>query len=121
MLFGVFLILYSQAAIIQSCPRQCRCDPLKDRVFCHSRGLIKIPKNIPRDTTQLFLQDNKLQNSDELDIELSKLTRLQKLMIFNNNLERIPKINSLYLRKLKIDSNRYVYQLVNSIRNTTST
>ena len=56
-----------KSEIIQNCPINCRCDLTRGRVFCHNRGFIRIPKNIPPDTKTLNLQDNQLENSAELD------------------------------------------------------
>ena len=62
-----------KADIFQSCPSECRCDINKDRVFCHNRGLVRIPKNIPRDTTQL-VNTKKRSNICEKDHFFFKLS-----------------------------------------------
>ena len=61
------LVCQLKSEIIQNCPINCRCDLTRGRVFCHNRGFIRIPKNIPPDTKTLNLQDNQLENSAELD------------------------------------------------------
>ena len=93
-------------ATVQSCPDACRCMPKTKKVYCNNRNLFEIPKNIPEDTKVLFLQDNRLENSAQLEAELQKLTQLERLMFYNNNLEKIPKLNSQYLRKLHLNNNR---------------
>lgn len=47
-----------------------------------------------------------LSSSDLLDSELSKLTQLTRLMLYNNNLTRIPSVSSVSLRQLKISNNK---------------
>ena len=85
---------------------ECRCEFSRQRVFCHNRGLVRIPLNIPPTTKILYLQDNLLTNSDALDSELSRLTQLTRLMLYNNHLTGIPRVSSVYLRQLKIDRNK---------------
>merc|ERR1712159_428551 len=87
------------------CPEQCRCDGRK-RVYCNNRNFSSVPNNIPLDTKVLHLQDNELKNSEILDSVLGKLTQLESLKLYNNKLDRIPKLNSNYLREVHFNKNR---------------
>lgn len=102
-LFAYFIATLSAA---NTCPTGCRCEFVRQRVFCHNRGLVRIPMNIPTTTKMLYLQDNLLSSSVLLDNELSRLTQLTRLMLYNNNLTRIPSVASVHLRQLKIDRNK---------------
>ena len=92
-------------ALVRGCPEECRCDSRK-RVYCNNRNLSELPRNIPADTKVLFLQDNRLTNTLQLEQELARLTKLERLEFFNNNLESIPKLNSINLRELHLSNNR---------------
>lgn len=96
----------------EGCPEQCRCDGRK-RVYCNNRNFSAVPKNIPIDTKVLHLQDNELQNSEELDSTLGHLTQLESLKLYNNKLDRMPKLNSKYLREVHLNKNR-----INTISST---
>ena len=96
----------SEIASNEECPVGCRCEFVRQQVFCHNRGLMKIPLNIPRTTKMLYLQENMLSSTSLLDRELSKLTQLTRLMLYDNNLTRIPTLSSVHLEKLKIDRNK---------------
>ena len=103
---NLFVYFIATIAAANTCPTGCRCEFVRQRVFCHNRGLVRIPMNIPRTTKMLYLQDNLLSSSVLLDNELSRLTQLTRLMLYNNNLTRIPSVSSLHLRQLKIDRNK---------------
>lgn len=87
------VILILTAAILSSsaCPRRCRCDGRRTTVYCNGRGLLRIPFGIPRNTTTLYLQNNRLANSPNLDKILSSLTQLRRLDLSNNSLTSFPK------------------------------
>ena len=90
---------------VQSCPTECRCDN-RNRVYCNNRDLTKIPSNIPVHTKILYLQDNELTSTTQLERELGHLTYLERLMLYNNRLDTFPKLRSKYLRELRINKNR---------------
>ena len=91
MMYLYFLIIASSAsASISSksgtkCPVACRCDGLRKRVYCNSRALKSIPDDIPIDTKVLYLQDNQLASNAELDITLSTLVNLERVMLYSND------------------------------------
>ena len=89
-----------------SCPDQCRCNSRK-QVYCNNRNLSKLPDNIPTDTRVLFLQDNQLTNTPELEAKLGKLDKLERLMFYSNQLETIPKLQAPNLRELRLNNNRF--------------
>ena len=112
MMYLYFLIIASSAsASISSksgakCPVACRCDGLRKRVYCNSRALKSIPDDIPIDTKVLYLQDNQLASNTELDITLSTLVNLERVMLYSNQLTSIPKFNSKSLHELRLNSNK---------------
>ena len=106
-----FLIIASSASASISaksakCPVACRCDGLRKRVYCNSRALKSIPDDIPIDTKVLYLQDNQLASNVELDITLSTLVNLERVMLYSNQLTQIPKFNSKSLHELRLNSNK---------------
>lgn len=90
---------------VRACPDECRCDQ-RNRVYCNNRNLSKIPANIPVHTKILYLQDNALTSSEQLERELGHLSYLERLMLYNNQLDTFPKLCSKYLRELRINNNR---------------
>jgi len=52
------------------------------------------------------LQDNELENSDQMDRTLSRLTQLESLKLYNNKLSRMPRLNSKFLREVHLNKNR---------------
>ena len=88
-----------------TCPVECRCSSAQ-KVYCNSRDLLYVPEGIPADTKALYLQDNLLTNSADVDRALSKLHHLEKLMLYNNNLETIPQLDAPWLRELRLNNNR---------------
>ena len=111
MMYLYFLIIASSASASISaksakCPVACRCDGLRKRVYCNSRALKSIPENIPIDTKVLYLQDNQLASNVELDITLSTLVNLERVMLYSNQLTQIPKFNSKSLHELRLNSNK---------------
>ena len=108
-----FLIIASSASAsisaksgLAKCPVACRCDGSRKRVYCNSRALKSIPTDIPIDTKVLYLQDNQLGSSEELDITLSTLVNLERVMLYSNQLTQIPKFNSKSLHELRLNSNK---------------
>ena len=99
-LIGLFL------SCVAPCPEECRCDRARKRVYCNNRDLSQIPRQIPWDTRLLFLQDNELTSSQQLERELGKLNNLERLMLYNNKLEVFPKLRSANVRELRINNNR---------------
>ena len=96
MMYLYFLIMASSASASISaksakCPVACRCDGSRKRVYCNSRALKSIPTDIPIDTKVLYLQDNQLASSEELDVTLSSLVNLERVMLYSNQLTQIPK------------------------------
>ena len=95
--------------MILSCPDECRCNNRK-QVYCNNRNLQALPDNIPADTKVLFLQDNQLINTAELEAQLGKLDKLERLMFYSNQLATIPKLNAPNLRELRLNNNRLPYR-----------
>ena len=113
MMYLYFLIIASSASAsisaksgLAKCPVACRCDGSRKRVYCNSRALKSIPTDIPIDTKVLYLQDNQLASSEELDITLSTLVNLERVMLYSNQLTQIPKFNSKSLHELRLNSNK---------------
>jgi len=104
-MFLLILAIFGHNCLILACPEQCRCDSRK-RVYCNNRNFSLIPQNIPTDTKVLHLQDNELENSEALDLTLGRLTQLESLKLYNNKLNRMPKLNSKYLREVYLNKNR---------------
>jgi len=97
--------LFWLMGMILSCPDECRCNNRK-QVYCNNRNLQALPDNIPADTKVLFLQDNQLTNTAELEAQLGKLDKLERLMFYSNQLATIPKLNAPNLRELRLNNNR---------------
>jgi Leucine-rich repeat (LRR) protein len=92
-------------AVIDACPKACRCSA-SGRVYCNGKGLTEVPYGIPVDTQILFLQDNDLENTPELNQFLGQLPQLEKLMLFNNQLAKMPEFYSETLRELNLNGNK---------------
>lgn len=101
----VLLFVQIINGLVNSCPSECRCES-RDRVYCNNRGFKEIPAGIPLRTKVLHLQDNSLVSSNRLDEELEKLVYLERVMLYSNRLERVPKFRSTSLRELRLNSNR---------------
>uniref|UniRef100_A0A8C5W5Y3 Biglycan n=1 Tax=Leptobrachium leishanense TaxID=445787 RepID=A0A8C5W5Y3_9ANUR len=108
------------------CPFGCHCHLRV--VQCSDLGLTSIPKDIPKDTSLLDLQNNKITEIKKDDLKgltklyalvlvnnkISKinekafepLNKLQKLYISKNNLEEIPKNLPVSLVELRIHENK---------------
>lgn len=97
--------LFWLIGLVLTCPDECRCNARK-QVYCNNRNLRALPDNIPTDTKVLFLQDNQLTNSQELEEQLAKLNNLERLMFYSNQLEFIPRLNAPNLRELRLNNNR---------------
>ena len=81
------------------------------KVFCNNRNLDRIPEGIPSTTRQLYLQDNMLTSTLELESSLRQLKNLVSLRLYNNRLTKIPKLDSTYLLDLRINQNRFVFRV----------
>lgn len=77
------LALLALAGTVASCPDLCRCQA-RGRVYCMQKNLETVPYGIPADTKYLFLQNNRIVNSPELNERLSMLPQLERVMLFNN-------------------------------------
>ena len=89
------------------------------KVFCNNRNLDRIPEGIPSTTRQLYLQDNMLTSTIELESALRQLKNLVSLRLYNNRLTKIPKLDSTFLLDLRINQNRFDFH-VNFRRDNTS-
>ncbi|XP_078276352.1 decorin-like [Rhinoraja longicauda] len=86
-----------------ACPPRCRCHVTV--VQCSNLGLAKVPPYIPRDTTILDLQNNKIRELMERDFRNLKALRI--LILVNNRLRRVhsralaplPNLRRLYLSR----------------------
>lgn len=103
---ATWLIASILIGCVRPCPEECRCDRARKRVYCNNRDLSQIPRQIPSDTRLLFLQDNELTSTQQLERELGKLNNLERLMLYNNKLDVFPKLKSANLRELRINNNR---------------
>ena len=99
LLFGTLL------SLAVSCPTVCRCSG-RGRVYCNDKSLTSVPYGIPVDTKTLFLQNNRLINSPELNSRLSRLPQLERLMLYNNELVEFPGIQSVTLREMDLNGNQ---------------
>uniref|UniRef100_A0A803JHX6 Biglycan n=1 Tax=Xenopus tropicalis TaxID=8364 RepID=A0A803JHX6_XENTR len=108
------------------CPFGCQCHLRV--VQCSDLGLTSVPKNLPKDTTLLDLQNNKITEIKKEDFKgltnlyalvivnnkISKVNdkafepmqKMQKLYISKNNLEEIPKNLPKSLVELRIHENK---------------
>ncbi|XP_071091195.1 protein slit-like isoform X2 [Haliotis cracherodii] len=77
------------------CPPKCSCDGTKVR--CSHLDMTDIPKYIPLDTTELYLDVNEITN---IPMEIGLLTKLQKLDLSHNNIETLPELIFANLTKL---------------------
>jgi len=80
--------LAGDCVIDAECPSACSCDG--SVVDCSARGLTEVPRDIPRFTTDLLLQDNeltkvrsdglfgRLPNLVKLDLRRNKITGIEK-------------------------------------------
>ncbi|TRY65093.1 hypothetical protein DNTS_026850 [Danionella cerebrum] len=66
------------------CPESCTCSDTVVR--CSNRGLHSLPKNIPKDTTELYLEGNQLTSVPK---ELPSLKHLTLLDLSNNSISHL--------------------------------
>jgi len=85
------------------------CRTKNKSAFCQEKHLYEIPYGIPDDTTKLFLQDNQIKNSKELEDTLSRLVSLQLINFCNNNLTAVPMNLPRTLTRLMLVSNQVKY------------
>ena len=62
----IFILVQLTQVHCNECPEACACSGTT--VDCYDRNLLKIPENIPQDTTRL---DIRVSNNHELDIGVS--------------------------------------------------
>ncbi|XP_053407432.1 protein slit-like isoform X1 [Mercenaria mercenaria] len=74
------------------CPDKCTCTGTVVR--CSRKDLKNIPKGIPLDTTELYLDDNGIEevesSSDDIVSEIGRLTQLTRLDLSNNQIMSLP-------------------------------
>ncbi|KAM4663172.1 biglycan [Discoglossus pictus] len=89
------------------CPFGCHCHL---RVIqCSDLGLTSVPKNIPKDTTLLDLQNNKITEIKKDDFK--GLTHLYALVLVNNKIskchekafDQLPRLQKLYISKNSLE------------------
>jgi len=81
------------------------CRRNKNKYFCQERELKEIPSDVVGpDVTILFLYDNQIESTEQLDIHLSMFNKLQVLDMHNNRLNRVPRTPQSVM-ELNFDSN----------------
>lgn len=108
-LHTVILIISAATLSSSACPPRCRCDGKRTIVYCNEKGLLDIPFGIPTNTTTLFLQNNRLVNSPNLDSTLSSLINLRKLDLSDNSLTSFPKNLPATLKQVFMKGNDIKY------------
>uniref|UniRef100_A0A3P9L0I9 Leucine-rich repeat transmembrane protein FLRT3 n=1 Tax=Oryzias latipes TaxID=8090 RepID=A0A3P9L0I9_ORYLA len=99
---GLLLGLANPLVTSASCPSVCRCDGTF--IYCNDRGLTSIPLGIPRDATVLFLQNNRIKSSG-IPTELRRLSKVEKIYLYCNNLDEFPTNLPLGLKELHLQEN----------------
>lgn len=72
------LLLLVLSASAEPCPRECACTGLT--IECSNRGLVHVPRNIPRNVERLDLQGNNLTVIRRSDFEGMKKLRILQLL-----------------------------------------
>ncbi|XP_042288844.1 leucine-rich repeat transmembrane protein FLRT3 [Thunnus albacares] len=99
---GLLLGLANPLVTSASCPSACRCDGTF--IYCNDRGLTSIPTGMPQDATVLFLQNNRIKSSG-IPAELRRLTNVEKIYLYCNNLDEFPTNLPLGLKELHLQEN----------------
>ncbi|KAM7408990.1 hypothetical protein PAMA_002621 [Pampus argenteus] len=99
---GLLLGLANPLVTSASCPSACRCDGTF--IYCNDRGLTSIPTGMPQDATVLFLQNNRIKSSG-IPTELRRLTNVEKIYLYCNNLDEFPTNLPLGLKELHLQEN----------------
>ena len=109
--FHLVLWLWMEITFVRSsfCPRECRCDRNRKRVFCIERNLEVVPVEIPESTEIVFLQRNKIISSRETDRNLQKLLHLRELDLHKNKLTTLPQNLPVSLEVLSVRQNSISY------------
>ncbi|XP_053551314.1 biglycan [Bombina bombina] len=97
----------SPAPPMDLCPFGCQCHLRV--VQCSDLGLTSVPKNIPKDTTLLDLQNNKITEIKKDDFK--GLHQLYALVLVNNKIskchenafDQLPKLQKLYISKNSLE------------------
>uniref|UniRef100_A0A8D0D210 Leucine-rich repeat transmembrane protein FLRT3 n=1 Tax=Sander lucioperca TaxID=283035 RepID=A0A8D0D210_SANLU len=99
---GLLLGLANPLVTSASCPSACRCDGTF--IYCNDRGLTSIPTGMPQDATVLFLQNNRIKSSG-IPAELRRLSNVEKIYLYCNNLDEFPTNLPLGLKELHLQEN----------------
>ncbi|XP_036402376.1 leucine-rich repeat transmembrane protein FLRT3 [Megalops cyprinoides] len=99
---GLLLGLISPSVTSASCPSACRCDGTF--IYCNDRDLTSIPTGIPADATVLYLQNNRIKSAG-IPPELRKLTRVEKIYLYCNNLDEFPTNLPVSVKELHLQEN----------------
>ncbi|KAL6101651.1 flrt3 [Pungitius sinensis] len=99
---GLLLGLANPLVTSASCPSACRCDGTF--IYCNDRGLTSIPTGLPQDATVLFLQNNRIRSSG-IPAELRRLSNVEKIYLYCNNLDEFPTNLPLGLKELHLQEN----------------
>ena len=88
----VFLVFFAVVPFITmkvKCPSKCQCIPHRKRitVFCRSRKLTEVPKDIPKETYTLSLEDNDLRKIQPRSF--AHINELYRLILSGVNLTHI--------------------------------
>jgi len=99
---GLLLGLANPLVTSASCPSSCRCDGTF--IYCNDRGLTSIPLGIPLDATVLFLQNNRIKSAG-IPTELQRLSNVEKIYLYCNNLDEFPANLPLGVKELHLQEN----------------
>ncbi|XP_020777058.1 leucine-rich repeat transmembrane protein FLRT3 [Boleophthalmus pectinirostris] len=99
---GLLLGLANPLVTSASCPSVCRCDGTF--IYCNDRGLTSIPSGLPQDATVLFLQNNRIKSSG-IPTDLRRLSNVEKIYLYCNNLDEFPTNLPLGVKELHLQEN----------------
>ncbi|KAF2881868.1 hypothetical protein ILUMI_24300 [Ignelater luminosus] len=94
----VIYYLCTIASCAKDCPKSCTC--LGDYVDCSQKNLVSVPSDIPKWTSQLNLNNNRLRSFNR--DAFKDLTELTELKINKNKIAVIPKDGFDSLKRLRI-------------------